>query len=244
LTLLAVVNDVAYGSQTYLKELSAELKRHGVIDERSTIDHVDDLLAAVAGASGTMATAFDTPPLSVEGLRQTIDDTRNAVARMDPTKVIPQQELDRLWREMRELADREGVGIFDLSSAVTLSALDKIGHAGRGALSTVVVAGRLFDRHVIDHYEEALATIRDKGFYAALAESSRPYVEAVWTNFAHTRPTLTEDVVSGRMIGAAWRGMRRWIGGGDPPPAPSVDSAPNTDSPSPALAEDFSRLPE
>jgi hypothetical protein len=67
LTILAVVSDVAYGSQTYLRELSEELKRQHVIDENSTIDHVDDLLAAVSQASSVTANAFDVPPLSVDG---------------------------------------------------------------------------------------------------------------------------------------------------------------------------------
>ena len=33
--LLAVVSDIAYGSQTYLNEITEELKREGVIDEGS-----------------------------------------------------------------------------------------------------------------------------------------------------------------------------------------------------------------
>jgi hypothetical protein len=88
--LLAVVSDVAYGSQTYLGELADELKKQGVIDEDSTIRHVDDLLQAVGDAAGTTADVFNTPPLSVAGLKQTIDDTRQAVQAIDPGKVIPQ----------------------------------------------------------------------------------------------------------------------------------------------------------
>ena len=67
---------MAYGSQTYLAELADELKREGVIDQHSTIQHVDDLLSAVANASSTTASAFNTPPLSVEGLKQTVRETR------------------------------------------------------------------------------------------------------------------------------------------------------------------------
>ncbi|MBI3464644.1 MAG: hypothetical protein HY000_16555, partial [Planctomycetes bacterium] len=145
LTLLAVVSDVAYGSQTYLKELSAELKREGIIEPDSTIDHVDDLLAAVAKASSVTAQAFDTPPLSADGLRETIQQTRQAVASIDPTKVIPQAEVARLWGEMREVADREHVSLLDVSTTMTLKSLGKIATVGRGALSTVRVAGTLFD---------------------------------------------------------------------------------------------------
>ena len=62
LMFLAIFSDVAYGSQAYLQEVAEELKKEGIIDEKSTIHRVDDLLEAVAGMSETAATAFDTPP--------------------------------------------------------------------------------------------------------------------------------------------------------------------------------------
>jgi hypothetical protein len=212
LMLLAVVSDVAYGSQTYLQELSAELKREGIIEPDSTIDHVDDLLAAVGRASSVTAQAFDTPPLSTDGLRETIEQTRQAVAAIDPTKVIPQAEVARLWGEMREMADREHVSLLDVSTTMTLKSLDKIATAGRGALSTVRVAGTLFDRHVIDHYQDALEDIRSRGLYATLAEASGPYITAVWQNFSTERPTITEDLLSGKLVGQAWGKVRGWLG--------------------------------
>ena len=101
--LLAVVSDVAYGSQAYLSELADELKRDGMIDQNSTINHVDDLLSAVAGTSNTTADAFNTPPLSVAGLRETVEtDAREALKSIDPGSVIPQAELARVWDDMRD----------------------------------------------------------------------------------------------------------------------------------------------
>ncbi len=211
--LLAVVSDVAYGSQAYLKELAGELKQHGVIDQDSTIDHVDDLFNAIASAAGTTASAFDTPPLSVDGLRQTIDDTRRAVNSIDPTKVIPQAEVTRLWKDIHEIASAQGVDPLAVSSAMTLYSLDRIGSASRGALSTVRAAGTLFDRHVVDHYRSGLRRIQERGFYTTLAETSKPYTDAVWTNFSTSRSTITEDVLSGRLVGQAWSTVRRWFGG-------------------------------
>ncbi len=210
---LAVVSDVAYGSKAYLKELAGELKQQGVIDADSTIDHADDLLSAIAQAAGTTAVAFDTPPLSVDGLKKTIDDTRQAVGSIDPTQMIPQAELTRLWKEIHQIAATEGVDPLAVSSAMTLYSLERIGAAGRGALSTVRVAGSLFRQHVFDHYSQALGTIRDKGFYQTLAEASKPYTEAVWENFAAGQSTITEDVFSGKLIGQAWSAVRRWMGG-------------------------------
>lgn len=211
--LLAVVSDVVYGSQTCLKELADELKRQGVIHRESTVDHVDDLLEAVADAAGTAATAFDVPPLSVDGLRQTVDQTRTAVLSMDPAGVLPWAEVKRLWGDIYQTASSQGVNPLAISSAMTLYSLDRIGDLGVGALSTVRAAGTLLDRHVIDHYEDALNDIRSRGIYTILADTSKPYIDAVWLNFSTAKPTVTEDLLSGRLVGRAWTAVRRWLGG-------------------------------
>lgn len=208
LTVLAIVSDVAYGSQTYLRELSEELKRQKVIDENSTIDHVDDLLAAVSQASGVTANAFDVPPLSVDGLRDTIRETREAVAKIDPTKIIPQAEIGRMWGEMSQLARRDGVGLFDVSSAVTLHAMNQMTTVGRGALSSVRVAGNLLNRHVFGHYQQALSEIREAGFYATVKNTAEPYLESVWRNFSQEKSSVTEEVLSGKLPRRIWNWLR------------------------------------
>ncbi len=219
--LLAVVSDVAYGSQGYLFELAEELKRQGVIDESSTIHHVDDLFEALGDAAGTTAEVFNAPPLSMASLRETVDQTRRAVQSIEPSSVLPQSEVKRLWDDIHEIAAKEGVNPLTVSTAITLYSLDKIGVVGRGALSTATAVGTLFDRHVVDHYTDALGDIRRKGIYATLAEISGPYIEAVWKNFSADETTITEDLLSGRMVGRAWNAARRWLGGGHEPPAPS-----------------------
>ena len=212
ITMLAILSDVAYGSQVYLKELAAELKAEGVIAENSTIDHADDLLAAIKDAASTTAGAFDTPPLSVDGMRQVIDDTRAAVTRVDPTKVIPAAEIDRLWREMPEVSRREGVGMVEVAGAATFYALSRMETVSRGALSTIRVAGNLFDRHVLDHYRGAIDAVFARGVYEILRETSEPYVAAMWSNFSTERSTWTERIVSGEALTGSWSAVRRWLG--------------------------------
>jgi hypothetical protein len=234
MTLLAIVSDVAYGSQAYLQELAAELQAQGVIDDASTIHHVDDLLAAVATAGKTTATAFDTPPLSIEGLRDTVSQTRAALASVNPASLLPQSEVTNLWNDIQDLAEREGVNPFALSGAMTLYSLDKVGRLGTGALSSVRVAGNLLDRHILDHYTDALQEIRSKGIYATLAESSRPYMQAVWANFSTERPTITEDLLSGKYVGQAWGAVRRWLGAAETPAADADADPPIDDTMSPS----------
>ena len=209
--ILAVVSDVAYGSKSYLEELATQLKKEGVIAEDSTIGDVSDLLDAISEVSGETASVFDTPPINVEGLRNTVQDTADNIARIDPTKVLPKKELDQMWAEMQAVSDKEGIGLLEVSSAMTMYAMNKVETVGQGALTTICVSGELLDRHVLQHYWDGLDEISERGFYAMVAESSQPYIEAVWENFASSKPTITEDVLSGKLAGRVWIGVRGWF---------------------------------
>lgn len=209
---LAIASDVAYGSKTYLNELSTELKNEGIIAENSTIDSVSDLLDSISKTSSLATTAFNTPPLSVKGLEEMYQETKSAVGIIDPTKVLPSAEIDRLWKEMQTIAIKENVSLLNVSSAITLHSFDKIAGTTRGALSSARVVGRLFDKHVLEHYQTAIHDINQKGYYETLAETSEPYVEAVWKNFSSEKPTITEDLLSGKLIDKATSTVGRWLG--------------------------------
>jgi hypothetical protein len=213
---MATLHLVAYGSQAYLHELSSELKAAGVIADDTTIDHAADLLDALSKTSNTTASAFDMPPVSLDGLRETIEQTTAAASELDATRLIPQSEMKLLWNEMHEIAVKEHVSLLDVSSTMSLYTLGKVGQIGQGALSTVTVAGNMFDRHIFDHYRSGLNDIREKGLYVILAESSGPYISAVWENFSTEKTTVTEDLLSGKLIGRAWDGMQSWFAGNSP----------------------------
>ena len=210
--LLAIVSDMAYGSQAYLRELAEELERQGVVEDAAAIAEVDDLLDQVAAASERTATAFDTPPLSAEALRETVQETRESLAAVDVRKLLPERDLADLWDAMQAAASRAEVSAFTVSGLMTLGTLDKIGKAGTGALSTVRAAGTLLDRNVLSHYRGVLADIEDRGFYASLAAASRPYLDAAAQNFSWQQRTVTEAWLEG---GArrAWRKARGWATG-------------------------------
>ena len=227
---LAVVSDVAYGSRAYLQELAIELKREGVIDENSTIDHAGDLLDAIRESSAVGAKVFDTPPLSIEGVTKAIQQTTTSVMKIDPTKVLPAAEIERMWREMHEVSRGEDVSLLEVSGAMTLHTLDRLGKAGQGALSGISIAGSLLDRHVLDHYEKALTDLHSRGYYNTLAEVSKPYISAVWENFSTERRTVTQDLLDGTLVGQAASSVRRWFGMDSEPDttdASTSDPAPN-----------------
>jgi len=226
LVILAAVSDVAYGSQNYLKELAEELKQQGVIDRGSRIDHVHDLLGAVSHATAKTSEAFDTPPLSIEGLRQTLAETKAAIAAGAKGEIPTEEAVDQMWRQMREIADREGVDLLAVGGATTIQSLGKFATVSRGALSTVRVTGRLFDKHVLEHYSQSLAEIQQKGFYPSIAESCEPYLAAVWDNFACSRGTVTENLLNGSLIGSGLNTLRSFIAKSRPTvKGPSRDAA-------------------
>lgn len=213
MTILAVMSDVAYGSNVYLKQLGEELKREGVIDPESTIDQAADLLEAIGSASGKAADRFDRPPLSLEGLQETIEEAQESVSTLDPTKIIPQAEISRMWNEMQQMADAQDVDILDVSSAMTMYTLNQVATVSKGALTTIRVTGKLLDEHLFDHYWQGLQRINDEGIWQIFATSSQPYIEAVWMNFSADKETITEDVVSGRFLSRTWIGFVDWLGG-------------------------------
>ncbi len=211
LVVLAVFSDVAYGSKTYLNELNEELKREGIVDESTTITNSAELLDAVGKVSETTSEAFNMPPLSVEGIKETIEQTKAAVQKIDPSKMIPQHEIDRLWLDMHQMAKKENLNLFQMSSAMTLYTLNRMATVGKTALSTVRVAGNMIDQHIMDYYRKSLDEFAEQGFYKTVSRVSEPHLSAVWNNFSFERHTITEDVVSGKMAGRVWDGLRGWF---------------------------------
>ena len=211
LTVLAIVSDVAHGSTYYLNELATELKSQGVIAEDSTIGSTADLLASIGNASASTADQFDTPPIDLKGLADTIRQTQEQLSGIDPTKLIPQSEIRSLWADMTELATKEHVSLFQLSSAVTMYSLKQVSTATQGTLATIRVTGNVLDEHFFDHYRTAIGTIATEGIYSVLAETSQPYLDAVWFNFSSDRSTITEDLISGKLFNQAIDSVTGWF---------------------------------
>jgi hypothetical protein len=92
-----------------------------------------------------------------------------------------------------------------------MHAMGKVGTVTRGTVSGVKVAGGLFNRIVIGHYVDALKDVRERGLFHSLKESSAPYIESVWNNFRVDRSTWTEELLSGRAVGKAWKSVRGWF---------------------------------
>jgi hypothetical protein len=173
LWLLAGAADVTRGTRVYLDALVTELKDAGVIARDAEFKSVDDLLAALEGASGTTARLIDIPPLEVEALRQSLVDLReNAETLPSPA------ELASVYEALVAEADREQRSLLEVSLGAGLAFFNSARKVGR--------------QHVLDPYTEDLRPLRDEGFGAYARRVGRPYAEAVARHFDPSRETLGE----------------------------------------------------
>jgi aconitate hydratase len=173
LWLLAATADVTRGTRVYLDALVIELREAGVLGADTDVASVDDLLAALEGASGTTARLIDIPPLEVEALKQSLADLR------DDAKGLPTPpELAAVYHGLLDEADREQRSPLEVSVGMGLAFFNSARKVGR--------------QHVLDAYTEDLRPLRDEGFAAYARRVGRPYARAVAQHFDASRPTLTE----------------------------------------------------
>lgn len=173
LWLLAAAADVTHGSRVYLDVFTRELQRSGVLPPDVTFSTVDELLAALEGASGTSARLVDIPPLEVEALRRSLADLRADAAGI-PTPAALAAAFDGLVAT----ASRERRSLLEVSVGVGLAFFNAARKVGR--------------QHVLDPYTEDLRPVRDEGFAGYATRVSRPYAEAVTRHWDPETRTLTE----------------------------------------------------
>lgn len=176
LWLLAAASDVTHGSRVYLATLVAELRRAGVLAEEREIGSVDDLLAALEGASGRTARLIDIPPLELAELRTILGEFRS-----DATGLPGPEELASLYQGLREEAARERGSLLEVSVGMGMAFL----------LSAKSVA----NEHLAVPYREDWEPLRREGFAAYARRVGAPYARAVAGHFDPGRPSWTERLL-------------------------------------------------
>ncbi len=173
LWLLAAAADVTHGTRVYLDALVSELKSAGILAHELELASVDDLLAALEGASGTTARLIDIPPLEVESLKQSLADLR------DDAKGLPTPpELAAVYRGLVAEADSEKRSLLEVSVGMGIAFFNSARKVGR--------------QHVLDPYTDDLRPVRDEGFATYAWRVAKPYGQAVGRHFDPRQPSLTE----------------------------------------------------
>jgi hypothetical protein len=173
LWLLAGASDVTHGSRVYLEALVTELKRAGVVAEEARLGSVDDVLAALEGASGTTARLVDLPPFELAQLRASMAELRTSAGTLPSPR-----EMAALYAGLRRTAARERRSLLEVSTGVGLAFLLSARQVGRD--------------HVVVPYREDWRPLRNEGFAAYARRIARPYRDAIAAHFDDERDTWTE----------------------------------------------------
>jgi hypothetical protein len=204
---LAIVNDVAKGSREYLDEVVYELRAQGALDKNVKIEGVDHLLSVLERTSGRLQTDVDKPPLSVDQLRSSVDELRNAFADVKiPEIAAGARELET---ELKITARKEGLTLREVSNAIALELASHARLARVAAKTSLDVAKRKFREGAWKPYIQQLRRVQKLGFAKYLAGAAAPLAEAMNTNFNPGTDTVTAQLVSGRLWKSAMETLRK-----------------------------------
>jgi hypothetical protein len=174
--LLAAASDLTGGTRAYLQALVAELQRSGVLPEGTEIASFEELLAAVEGASGTLADSIDLIPTSLRDLRGAWEQLRDHVSDLPDAG-----RLAALFADLQAAASREGRSLLEISSLVAL-----------GAVRTGMQLGHV---HIFNYYRDALRGIAVEGLPAYVRRLSAPYLVGAVGHLDRRRDSYTQRLL-------------------------------------------------
>ncbi len=206
---IAIFSDIVHGTRTYLNALVKELKEQGVLPENETVENIDHLLAALQNTSGALANNLDTPPVTVDQLRNTVGQLRAQASATDLTRVISTSDMARVWNQIEETMLKEHRSLLEVSSAVAMMTYSQLVRAGKGAVGTVKVALDLFSDNVVEYYLDAFVRIHQKGYYESVMEVYGTFVDDLQLLFEPSAVTTTEKVLRFGWLRRLWRWLWR-----------------------------------
>jgi hypothetical protein len=204
LTVLAIYSEQAYKAPQTLHQLVANLKQRGIIPRSTMVSSSSDLLLAMQRALEITSTLFEQPPISLTGLSKTIEDTKITLSQTSPHRLLSPGEIDQLWRQMELAARDQRASIWDVSATISVVALNQIQPVDDMGISSLELAGNMYQLQIIDHYWEGLRTIERNGLLPTLRQASSPYFESVWSSFAVDRKSWLDQLKSGDLLKWGW----------------------------------------
>jgi hypothetical protein len=197
--ILALISDISGGAKTFLREFAESLKEEGLLDPQTDVDTVDQLLKGLQSVSGKIADQVDTPPLSAQELRQTLQYLREEAQAFKLQSTLKHEDVDSMFEEMKDVARKEQRSLYEISAAMAMSAMNELERSGRRAVTGLRVGQALLDRTILKYYARALKDLSRLGYYRHVARSSKPYLRAIRRHLAWRNITWTERYFLSRL---------------------------------------------
>ena len=113
---LAALADASGTGRYLIREIAAALKDEGLLDRTTDFASVDQMLDGLEASAGRLASAINTPPLDVNGLRDEWRVLQADLARLPPQKRPPVESLERVWDSVKREAQTQNRTPFQISS--------------------------------------------------------------------------------------------------------------------------------
>jgi hypothetical protein len=199
---LAALADATGTGRYLIREIAAALKDEGLLDRTADFSSVDQMLDGLEASAGRLASAINTPPLDVKGLREEWTSLQADLARIPPKKRPSMETLHNVWDLMKREAQAQNRTPFELSSLMAMSAMSDLPRGARWLSASARLAagktGSMVAGVLIDHYRTTLGQIREVGYVRYAVRQFRPYLFAAVSQFSPQRQTLTERIIGRR----------------------------------------------
>ena len=192
---MAALADLSGAGRGIVHEIAETLKKEGLLDPETEFETVDRILDGLESTSGKLADTINTPPLDAETLRRDWEEIRANLSKLPPSLLPSTDRLAGQWRDLRNVADEQGRGVFEISSALALSALASVPEGAlwvsRSAILAARRTGEVVASPLLDHYTKSIGEIRKAGFLSFWNGQFRPYLRAAAEQFTKQEATLT-----------------------------------------------------
>jgi hypothetical protein len=197
--ILAALADVAGMGRHLIPEIAEALKAKGLLEKDAEFTSVDQMLNGLERTSSRLASAINTPPLDVLGLREEWAAIQEEARGLQAPSLPTREAISSAWGALKAEAARQNRSIFETSSLLAVSAVRAIPDGLRwlrastraGATRT----GHIFAEALLDHYRQTLGEMRQVGYVAYADRQLRPYFRAAAAQLSPKRQTLTDHLL-------------------------------------------------
>jgi hypothetical protein len=193
---LAALADLCGMGRQLIPEIADALKAEGLLQQETQFTTVDELLDGLQRTSSRVASAINTPPLDVAGLRAEWDAIRAEARSLQPQGFPAAETINGLWADLKAESRRQRQSIFETSSMMALSAArsvpDGVRWLSASARTGAGRTGKILAGSLIDHYRQTLNDIRQVGYVTYAGRQLQPYARAAVRQFEPSRPTITQ----------------------------------------------------
>jgi hypothetical protein len=199
---LAVLADLSGAGRDLIADISDALKEEGLLAADEHFESVEQLLDGFEGMAGRLADTANTPPLDVAGLREEWRKLK-AESHKLPTANLPSAAILRdRWQQVKIEAQREERSVFQMSTAMAISAVRRLPDDARWLSRAVKVsarrAGHTLAAGLLDDYRVTLAEIHETGFLNYWSREFQPYLAGALRAFDPQHETLTQRLLHRR----------------------------------------------